>query len=203
MCMLAEHWLSVRQHSSNTWPLHVFCIWRQSTDTLETDTQTTFCYYIGCVLAECWLILSWCILYWQGVYQYTGCVILLANTAYSKFDLYVIYMYVHVCDMPMDLFYLEGHDEVNITVEIKPDNTPEVAEVFTVNLVNVSNLDRLQIGAVSIYTWILVFTIIIILFAYKLISALSKVPKLKLKIFSKTFEILASWLHVLSSMCDK
>ena len=61
-------------------------------------------------------------------------------------------MYVHVCDMPMDLFYLEGHDEVNITVEIKPDNTPEVAEVFTVNLVNVSNLDRLQIGAVSIYT---------------------------------------------------
>ena len=105
--------------------------------------------------------------------------------------------------MPMDLFYLEGHDEVNITVEIKPDKTPEVAEVFTVNLVNVSNLDRLQIGAVSISTWILVFTIIIILFANKLISALSKVPKLKVKIFSKTFEILASWLHVLSSMCDK
>ena len=76
--------------------------------------------------------------------------ILSANTAYSKFDRYVIY--VHVCDMPMDLFYLEGHDEVNITIEIKPDNTPEVAEVFTVNLVNVSNLDRLQIGAVSIST---------------------------------------------------
>ena len=49
----------------------------------------------------------------------------------------------------MDLFCLEGHDEVNITIEIKPDNTPEVAEVFTVNLVNVSDLDRLQIGAVS------------------------------------------------------
>ena len=46
-------------------------------------------------------------------------------------------------------FYLEGHDEVNITIEIKPDNTPEVAETFTVNLVNVSNLDRLQTGAVS------------------------------------------------------
>ena len=46
-------------------------------------------------------------------------------------------------------FYLEGHDEVNITIEIKPDSTPEVAETFTVNLVNVSNLDRLQKGAVS------------------------------------------------------
>lgn len=54
--------------------------------------------------------------------------------------------------MPMDWFYLEGHDEVNITIEIKSDNTPEVAEVFTVNLVNVSDLDRLQIGAVSIST---------------------------------------------------
>ena len=50
----------------------------------------------------------------------------------------------------MCLFILEGHDEVNITIEIKPDDTPEVAEVFTVNLVNVSDLDRIQTGAVSI-----------------------------------------------------
>jgi len=39
---------------------------------------------------------------------------------------------------------------VNITIEIKADDTPEVAEVFTVNLVNVSGMDRLQIGAVRI-----------------------------------------------------
>ncbi|PFX17387.1 G-protein coupled receptor 98 [Stylophora pistillata] len=43
----------------------------------------------------------------------------------------------------------EGHDEVNVTIEIKPDSTPEVAETFTVNLVHVSNLDRLQTGASS------------------------------------------------------
>lgn len=47
------------------------------------------------------------------------------------------------------LFNLEGHDEVNITIEIKPDDTPEVAEIFTVNLVNASDLDRIQKGAVS------------------------------------------------------
>ena len=62
--------------------------------------------------------------------------------------------YVHA--MLMDLFCLEGHDEVNITIEIKPDSAPEVAEVFTVNLVNVSDLDRLQIGAVSIVIFWLV-----------------------------------------------
>ena len=39
---------------------------------------------------------------------------------------------------------------MNITIEIKPDDTPEVAEIFTVNLVNVSDLDRIQTGAVSI-----------------------------------------------------
>ena len=63
----------------------------------------------------------------------------------------LMYMHVHMymLYMLMALFCLEGHDEVNITIEIKPDNTPEVAEVFTVNLVNVSDLDRLQIGAVS------------------------------------------------------
>lgn len=38
---------------------------------------------------------------------------------------------------------------MNISIEIKPDDTPEVAEIFTVNLVNVSEMDRLQIGAVS------------------------------------------------------
>ena len=38
---------------------------------------------------------------------------------------------------------------VNLTIEVKPDNTPEVAEVFTVNLMNASNLDRIQEGAVS------------------------------------------------------
>ena len=65
-------------------------------------------------------------------------------------------MYMHVHAMLMELFCLEGHDEVNITIEIKPDNTPEVAEVFTVNLVNVSDLDRLQIGAVSIVIFWLV-----------------------------------------------
>ena len=57
------------------------------------------------------------------------------------------------------LIYLEGDDEVNITIEIKPDDTPEVAEVFTVNLVNVSDLDRLQIGAVSIFYFLACITI--------------------------------------------
>ena len=47
-------------------------------------------------------------------------------------------------------FCPKGHDEVNITIEIKADDTPEVAEIFTVNLVNVSGMDRLQTGAVSI-----------------------------------------------------
>ena len=46
---------------------------------------------------------------------------------------------------------MKGQDEVNITIEIKPDETPEVAEVFTVNLVNVSDMDRIQVGAVRIY----------------------------------------------------
>ncbi|XP_015763361.1 PREDICTED: G-protein coupled receptor 98-like [Acropora digitifera] len=41
----------------------------------------------------------------------------------------------------------EGQDEVNITIEIKADDTPEVAETFTVNLVNVSGMDTLQVGA--------------------------------------------------------
>ena len=62
--------------------------------------------------------------------------------------------------MLMHLFCLEGHDEVNITIEIKPDNTPEVAEVFTVNLVNVSDLDRLQIGAVSLFIFRLVQSVL-------------------------------------------
>ena len=44
----------------------------------------------------------------------------------------------------------KGQDEVNITIEIKADDTPEVAETFTVNLVNVSGMDTLQVGAVSI-----------------------------------------------------
>ena len=68
--------------------------------------------------------------------------------------------------MLMDLFYFEGHDEVNIIIEIKPDNTPEVAEVFTVNLVNVSDLDRLQTGAVSISIFWLVLP-----YLYKLFLA--------------------------------
>ena len=46
-------------------------------------------------------------------------------------------------------FDLEGRDEVNITIEIKPDDTPEVPEIFNVNLFNASDLDRLQTGAVS------------------------------------------------------
>ncbi|XP_068693739.1 adhesion G-protein coupled receptor V1-like isoform X3 [Montipora foliosa] len=46
-----------------------------------------------------------------------------------------------------NVVFEEGHDEVNISIEIKPDDTPEVAEVFTVNLVNVSGVDRLQAGA--------------------------------------------------------
>ena len=46
-------------------------------------------------------------------------------------------------------FFKKGQDEVNITIEIKADDTPEVAEIFTVNLVNVSGMDRLQTGAVS------------------------------------------------------
>jgi len=65
--------------------------------------------------------------------------------------IHVFYVYIFTCYANGLLHvYLEGHDEVNITIEIKPDDTPEVAEVFTVNLVNVSDLDRLQIGAVSI-----------------------------------------------------
>ena len=68
--------------------------------------------------------------------------------------------------MLMALFYFEGHDEVNITIEIKPDTTPEVAEVFTVNLVNVSDLDRLQTGAVSISIFWLVLP-----YLYKLFLA--------------------------------
>ena len=39
---------------------------------------------------------------------------------------------------------------MNITIEIKADDTPEVAEAFTVNLVNVTGMDKLQAGAVSI-----------------------------------------------------
>lgn len=39
---------------------------------------------------------------------------------------------------------------MNITIEIKADDTPEVAEAFTVNLVNVTGMDKLQVGAVSI-----------------------------------------------------
>ena len=95
-----------------------------------------------------------------------------ADTTHSKHDSCVIH--VRVCVMLMNLFYLEGHDEVNITIEIKPDNTPEVAEVFTVNLVNVSDLDRLQIGAVSLSIFWLVLPY---LFYYKLILALSRNPK--------------------------
>ena len=49
----------------------------------------------------------------------------------------------------MLIFFKKGQDEVNITIEIKADDTPEVAEIFTVNLVNVSGMDRLQTGAVS------------------------------------------------------
>ena len=39
---------------------------------------------------------------------------------------------------------------MNITIEIKADDTAEVAEAFTVNLMNVSGMDKLQVGAVSI-----------------------------------------------------
>ena len=60
-----------------------------------------------------------------------------------------IYLKETTLTVVISLFYPKGHDEVNITIEIKPDDTPEVAEVFTVNLVNVSGVDRLQAGAVS------------------------------------------------------
>ena len=85
---------------------------------------------------------------------------MLVVTTYSKHDPCVLHVHLHA--MLMDLLYLEGHDEVNITIEIKPDDTPEVAEVFTVNLVNVSGLDRLQIGAVSIFIFWLVLPLIFI-----------------------------------------
>ena len=63
----------------------------------------------------------------------------------------------HACQSKVKSFPIKlltykpkGQDEVNITIEIKADDTPEVAETFTVNLVNVSGMDTLQVGAVSI-----------------------------------------------------
>ena len=57
---------------------------------------------------------------------------------------------------------------MNITIEIQPDSIPEVDEEFIVHLINVTNPEKLQIGAVSIWlesetSWACVYLSLVVL----------------------------------------
>ena len=66
------------------------------------------------------------------------------------------------------LVSLSGDNQVNITIEIQPDSIPEVDEEFIVHLINVTNPEKLQIGAVSIWlesetSWACVYLSLVVL----------------------------------------